>query len=63
MNILKDKVALITGCNRGIGKEILYRFAEEGAVVYAVSRTEGSLDNSVKELKNRGGVESNTLIF
>lgn len=55
MNILKDKVALITGCNRGIGKEILYRFAEEGAVVYAVSRTEGSLDNSVKELKNRGG--------
>ena len=63
MNILKDKVALITGCNRGIGKEILYRFAQEGAVVYAVARVEGSLDKSAKELSEKFGSKIIPLYF
>lgn len=44
MDLLKDKVCLVTGTSRGIGGAILRRFVEEGAIVYANTRNEGSLD-------------------
>ena len=36
--LLKDKTAVITGCNKGIGKEILETFSGNGATVFACVR-------------------------
>jgi len=36
--LLKDKTAVITGSNRGIGKEILETFSSNGANIFACSR-------------------------
>ncbi len=38
--LLKQKTAIITGCNRGIGKAILEKFAENGADIFACVRKE-----------------------
>ena len=53
--LLENKVCLITGTSRGIGRAIAERYAEEGAIVYANARKTGSIDEWAKEysLKNQ----------
>ena len=38
--LLKNKCAVVTGCNRGIGKSVLETFASNGADVWACVRSE-----------------------
>jgi 3-oxoacyl-[acyl-carrier protein] reductase len=38
--LLKDKCAVVTGCNRGIGKSVLETFASNGADIWACARSE-----------------------
>ena len=45
MNLLKDKVIIITGGTKGIGLATAYKMAEEGAIVYACARNETSFNN------------------
>jgi len=51
--MLKKKVALITGCNRGIGLSIIREFAKNNAIIYAASRTKGSLDDIISDLQEK----------
>lgn len=54
MERLVGKNAVITGCNRGIGKEILRDYVENGAKVFAVVRKETEeFTKYCEELKER----------
>ena len=55
---LKGKVAMITGASRGIGKAIATRLAEHGANLVLAARSQGPLEATVKELKDKYGVQA-----
>lgn len=55
--LLSGKTAVITGCNRGIGRAILENFAGNGASVFAVVRKESEEFNAlIGELCEKNGV-------
>ncbi len=49
---LKGKTVLITGASRGIGKAIATRMASHGANLVLAARSQGPLDETVKQLKD-----------
>ncbi|MSO79122.1 MAG: SDR family oxidoreductase [Acidimicrobiia bacterium] len=52
---LADKVAIITGSTRGIGRGCALRFAEQGASVIITGRTEDEGEALEKEIRDAGG--------
>jgi len=54
-SVLKDKIAIITGGGRGIGRAFALRFADEGAKLVLADINLEWAEAVVKEIGNRGG--------
>lgn len=63
MELLKDKVCLVTGASRGIGLATATRFVNEGATVYANVRHPKNLDLLYEKLSNSGNGSVKALYF
>ena len=55
-DLLKDKVAIVTGGSRGIGKAIAERFAQEGCNLMLASRTKSELEKTAESIKKQFSV-------
>ena len=56
--LLKDKVAIITGATRGIGRAIALRFAQEGCDIAFCGRSRNENMIAVEEELNSLGVKA-----
>jgi 3-oxoacyl-[acyl-carrier protein] reductase len=52
---LQDKIAIVTGGSRGIGKAIALRLATDGAKVAVTATTQAGADKTVEEIRQNGG--------
>ncbi|HEX3673922.1 MAG TPA: SDR family NAD(P)-dependent oxidoreductase [Rhizomicrobium sp.] len=52
---LKDRIVLVTGASRGIGRAAALALAQEGAHVIALARTVGGLEELDDEIQKSGG--------
>lgn len=55
MNILQNKVAIVTGASSGIGRATAKLFAQEGAKLIVAARRQHELDTLVEEIQQAGG--------
>jgi NAD(P)-dependent dehydrogenase (short-subunit alcohol dehydrogenase family) len=51
---LKDKVAIVTGASRGLGKAMAIGLAKAGAKIVAASRSVDDLNQTIEEVKKSG---------
>ncbi len=52
---LKDKVAIVTGAGKSIGRVTSLRMAREGAALVLAARTASDIDSLAEEIRDEGG--------
>ena len=52
---LKNRIALVTGASRGIGRAVALAYAREGAQIIALARSSGALEELDDEIRIIGG--------
>lgn len=52
---LRGRIALVTGASRGIGRAVALRYADEGATIIALARTQGALEELDDEILKLSG--------
>ena len=52
---LENKIALVTGASRGIGRAVAIELARQGAHVICTARTVGGLEDTDDEIRQAGG--------
>lgn len=57
MKLLQNKVCLITGAGRGIGRVIAEQFAQDGAVVYVNDLMPGDMEEWARDCSERNGTK------
>jgi len=59
---LKDKVAIVTGAGRGMGRSIALTLAEEGTKVAITGRNQTMLDEVTAEITGSGGIAKSFIL-
>ena len=54
---LKDRVAIVGGASKGLGRACAEVLAEEGAKVAMCSRTKADLESSAQEIRDKTGAD------
>jgi len=52
---LKNRIALVTGASRGLGRDMAMCLAEAGATVLCAGRTVKALETTAKAIRRKGG--------
>ena len=60
MDLLKGRIAIVSGIGPGVGKEVAYAFAREGADVVLAARTASALDEVALGIQKRRQKELRT---
>ena len=58
---LTDKIAIVTGASRGIGKNIAETFSDAGAHVVCAARSNDAIQTVAKEINSKGNSANHTM--
>ena len=62
--LLKNKNAVVTGSNKGIGREILNIFSENGANIFACSRNfDDDFKSHINQLEKKNGNKKKIILY